>query len=149
MDSRVVVTVVIGLAAFIVLLAFFWCPARRKGVYSDPTICAEILACKGYGIAKSKNLHTPLESRAIPNERLVRAYGIDNSFTTTNKDYSNEFSKIAGSRLNLKEAEVGIPSRETFSRDCKNAMLMLRSCSGKRLQPLQRSSFARLFPHQI
>lgn len=68
MDSRVVVTVVMGIAASIVFLAFYWYPAHKEKKYSNPTICANILACKGYGIANPKNLHTPLESRAIPNE---------------------------------------------------------------------------------
>ena len=114
MDSRVVATVVMGIAASIVFLAFFWYPAHKEKKYSDRIICENILACKGYGIVNPKNLHTPLESRAIPNERLVRAYGIDNAFTTSDDTWHKEFSKEAGKRINMTEDEVGTVWREPF-----------------------------------
>ena len=64
-------------------------------LFSDHRICKRILACQGidengieYGIS-------PLESRAIPNQRLVQAFQIDNAFTTTSQMYLKEFKNSA------------------------------------------------------
>lgn len=38
---------------------------------------------------------TLLRSRAVPNERLIRAFGIDNAFTTTDEAYYKEFLREA------------------------------------------------------
>jgi len=38
---------------------------------------------------------TLLQSRAVPNERLIRAFGIDNAFTTTDEIYHKGFREAA------------------------------------------------------
>jgi len=45
---------------------------------------------------------TPLQSRAIPNERLIRAFGINNAFTTTDENYHKEFLQKARGLLQRK-----------------------------------------------
>src|SRR5438045_3371093 len=40
-----------------------------------------------------------LDERAAPNQRLVRVFGIDNAFTTTDKEYYKMF--VTGVRLKL------------------------------------------------
>lgn len=103
MDNRVLFTIIIG------LLAFLWYrvhgrsaePVTEPVTKSDPSDCKQILAN-----AESKNLHIPLEARAT-NERLVRAYDIDNAFTTSRDDWYQEFNKEAGKSINMTEDEVG------------------------------------------
>ena len=113
----------------IAFLAFVWYLARgmrqlqakpppQKGLqparYSDPGTCARILACKGYDSTGVKNLYNEVRSRAIPNQRLVHAYGIDNSFTTTEAKRRREFNEEAGKAIKMTEAKVGIPSETTL-----------------------------------
>ena len=151
MDNRVVFTIII------VLLASLWyrIRGRTKAVTkSDPSDCKQILACTGYSSTESKNLYTLLESRAIPNERLVRAYDIDNAFTTSEDERYKKFNKDAGKSIAMTENDVGALWRGTSSRFHKNTMLVLISCSGKTLRPTQKissqqSSIPRLFPHQM
>ncbi|KAM0805620.1 hypothetical protein BDR22DRAFT_884600 [Usnea florida] len=103
MDSRVVFTIII------VLLASLWYRTRggkaEPVTKSDPSDCKQILACTGYSSTESKNLNTLLESRAIPNERLVRAYSIDNSFTTNENKRYKDFNKDAGKSIAMTENE--------------------------------------------
>lgn len=74
-----------------------------QGRFQDPLACDQILKCKGYGTGDENELPA-VESRAIPNERLVRAFGIDNAFTTSNDQYRKQFSKEA-SRMIKKSDE--------------------------------------------
>ena len=48
---------------------------------------------------------TPLESRAIPNLRLVEVFGINNSFTTADQNFHKDFRKRVKSRLRLTEGQ--------------------------------------------
>ncbi|KAI5357499.1 Putative cytochrome P450 superfamily [Septoria linicola] len=62
---------------------------------SDPKACLDIMAAKsfytqGYSI---KNILTIFEARAVPNQRLVRAFGIHNSFVTSEREESAAFRK--------------------------------------------------------
>lgn len=47
------------------------------------------------------SLKAILESRAGPNGRLIRAFGIDNAFTTTDTEYRREFVRHAENCINL------------------------------------------------
>lgn len=62
-------------------------------LFSEPEVCLEII--RGATFSSDKTLREnqlPLiESRAIPNERLKRAFGIDNGFTTTDEKYRKTF----------------------------------------------------------
>jgi dihydroceramidase len=50
---------------------------------------------------KEQRLITILKMRAGPNDRLVRTFGIDNAFTTTDGEYHRDFVNCAGDRINL------------------------------------------------
>ncbi|KAI4249989.1 MAG: hypothetical protein LQ352_005448 [Teloschistes flavicans] len=69
--------------------------------FSDPETCLKIL--RGTTYSDNETLGTnelPLvRSRAIPNQRLVRAFGIDNGFTTFDDKSRAEFRKWAESQL--------------------------------------------------
>ena len=105
MDYRVVFTIIA------MLLAFLW--YRARGTSAEPVTksglseCKQILACTGYSDAKANNLNSPLQTRAIPNQRLVRAYDIDNAFTTTIDKRHKDFNKEAGKSISMTEDEVG------------------------------------------
>lgn len=60
---------------------------------SDPDICHKILIGKTYVLDGSlgDNKLSQEESRAIPNQRLTRAFEIDNGFTTTDRSYGRAF----------------------------------------------------------
>ena len=74
--------------------------------FSDPTTCAQILACKGYDNTGAKNLFPNVKSRAIPNRRLIQAFDIDNSFTTSEGERRREFNLEAGKAIKMTEAKV-------------------------------------------
>ncbi|KAI4243480.1 MAG: hypothetical protein L6R40_003482 [Gallowayella cf. fulva] len=66
---------------------------------TDPERCAEILACQGYG-SQTMSADDKQGSRAYPNQRLVRAFGIDNAFTTYRDDYRQEVKRKVAGMLN-------------------------------------------------
>lgn len=82
---------------------------------SDSAICAQILACEGYNSTGARNLYTDLKSRAIPNERLTSAFGIDNSFTTSEVERRKKFNAEAGKKIKMTDAKVGNPSERKLS----------------------------------
>ena len=51
----------------------------------------------------SNSVRKPLKSRATPNQRLVRAFGIDNAFTTTDGDYYRHFRRRVELLLKIDE----------------------------------------------
>lgn len=123
MDLRVLITGTIG------LLAFIWYLTRESRQlqadpspqlvlnqirFSDPTICRQILACKGYDNSGAMNRNSAVKSRAIPNERLVLAFGIDNAFTTSDKKRHKEFNVEAKNAIQMTEAQVGTPSERNL-----------------------------------
>ena len=72
---------------------------------SNPAACREILACNGYGCS-GKNTIPAVESRAGPNQRLVKAFNIHNAFTTTDDQYRKSFTSEAASKMSaLKEED--------------------------------------------
>ncbi|KAL9132168.1 MAG: hypothetical protein Q9217_000102 [Psora testacea] len=68
--------------------------------FNSPEACKKILACTGYGNSHGHNLLTAVQSRAFPNQRLVRAFGISNGFTTDNEENSKAFRKAAYEKIN-------------------------------------------------
>ena len=101
----------------ICLLVTIWCLARgikqlrarstpKSITYSDPAACAKILACTGYDNKETKNLYSNIKSRAIPNQRIVRAFEIDNSFTTSDVKRHREFKLEAGNAIKMTESKV-------------------------------------------
>ncbi|KAL8649525.1 MAG: hypothetical protein Q9210_004344 [Variospora velana] len=72
-------------------------PALHR--FSDPATCLKILKGETYDDSLGVNQLTPEESRAIPNQRLVRAFQIDNGFTTNDHDYGRLFRRTADKKL--------------------------------------------------
>ena len=57
--------------------------------------CKDLLSGGDLGDSDIGTVMTLLESRAGPNQRLVRVFGIDNAFTTTDKSYYRGFRRNA------------------------------------------------------
>ena len=111
MDVRVLVAVTAGLRIGIVVLALQNSQRRENPPplrSSDPDVCALILACKGYNDTGPRNLYTHVKSRAIPNKRLVRAFNIDNSFTTFDNQRRKDFNSEASNAIKMTEDKVSM-----------------------------------------
>lgn len=67
--------------------------------FSDPKVCRDILFCRMYDESLGPNSLSKVVSRAIPNQRLVRAFDIDNGFTTSDDNYRLDFLRDAKDRL--------------------------------------------------
>ncbi|KAL9010833.1 MAG: hypothetical protein Q9173_004268 [Seirophora scorigena] len=67
--------------------------------FSDPDTCIKIIKGEPFHDSLGINQLTLEESRATPNERLVRAFQIDNGFTTYDPAYGRQFKKIATEKL--------------------------------------------------
>ena len=67
--------------------------------FDEQTTCLNILACQHIDDLQSKNRIVPVESRAIPNKRLVDVFGIDNAFTTFDDKRRMEFRHAAAGKL--------------------------------------------------
>ena len=108
MDVWVLVTTA-GLLAGICFLVYIISQYRETPPpirSSDPAVCRQILACKGYNDTGPRNLYTDVKSRAIPNKRLVRAFNIDNSFTTFDKQRRKDFNSEAREAISMTEDKV-------------------------------------------
>ncbi|KAL9606968.1 MAG: hypothetical protein Q9167_008070 [Letrouitia subvulpina] len=68
---------------------------QNRDSYFDSPSCKSILACQGVGDRGLEPGNNPLESRALPNYRLVKAFGIDNAFTTMSESYLRQFKTLA------------------------------------------------------
>ena len=60
-----------------------------------------IIACIGYDCSGNRNVISKVQSRAYPNQRLVRTFGIDNAFTTINENYRKDFRNHAKGKITL------------------------------------------------
>ncbi|KAI5858433.1 cytochrome P450 [Tricharina praecox] len=56
-------------------------------------------------LANPSTAFTPLQSRALPNQRLVTAFGINNSFTTTSLQHHKSFLHTASHLLKLSPSQ--------------------------------------------
>lgn len=79
--------------------------SSRKTRFTDAAECTQILTINQIGGLEPENLLTPIESRAVPNQRLVRAFDIDNAFTTTDDTYRKEFRSSASGLLSKPKIE--------------------------------------------
>ena len=89
-------------------LSLFWwlsVPKEEKTLpqinFDDPAACAMIIACIGYDYSGDRNIVSKVESRAYPNQRLVRTFGIDNAFTTIDEKYRKDFRNHAKGKITL------------------------------------------------
>lgn len=70
--------------------------------FSTPKACREILACNRYASGE-RNTIPAVESRAGPNQRLVKAFNIDNAFTTKDDQYRKSFHREAKAKMSSLE----------------------------------------------
>lgn len=96
------------LCAAIPSLSLLWwlsVPKEEKALsqttYDDPAVCAMIIACTGYDCSSNRNTISKVQSRAGPNQRLVRTFGIDNAFTTIDENYRKDFRNHAKEKITL------------------------------------------------
>jgi hypothetical protein len=76
--------------------------AQKESVarlYHDPPTCLNIVACRGVNDVTNPDMLRAVEARALPNQRLALAFGIDNAFTTSDDGYSKEFRAVAARKL--------------------------------------------------
>ena len=76
-----------------------WFFLRRKIDTSDPEICKRILNGTVFDSLLCKNQLSLTEAKARPNQRLVRAFGIDNGFTTLDHRWASTFKRHASEKL--------------------------------------------------
>ncbi len=91
-----------------------WQSLQKEIRVSDPVTCRQVLACKGYNDTGAKNQYSDVRSRAIPNARLVPAFNIDNSFTTSEAERRKEFNLEARKAIKMTEIEVGTKAFLSF-----------------------------------
>lgn len=88
-------------AAAIKFVSYYLLKTKKPPtITNDPEICAMVLRAICYDGSGTTSLLSPAESRAIPNQRLVRAFGISNAFTTTNTAYVKLFRTRAENLMN-------------------------------------------------
>ncbi|KAI4101074.1 MAG: hypothetical protein LQ339_005197 [Xanthoria mediterranea] len=91
------------LAAFVIICVAAWLLQRRTNRakkpaphrFSDSATCLKILQNLPYDDCLGTNKLSHEVSRAIPNQRLVRAFQIDNGFTTSDAVYGRQFKRKA------------------------------------------------------
>jgi len=67
--------------------------------FNERSRCLDILACRSIDDQGPRNDFSREESRAIPNQRLIDAFGVDNAFTTTQGERRSEFVKFAKGKI--------------------------------------------------
>ncbi|KAF2808208.1 uncharacterized protein BDZ99DRAFT_390957 [Mytilinidion resinicola] len=103
-DSKtaiVAVTVVFLVATYLYIRSNNYersnCPSVSK-VFADEVNCLRILQAKASN-QDNHGLRNALQSRALPNQRLTVAFGVDNAFTTTSIENRNMFRNQSTSLL--------------------------------------------------
>ncbi|KAL8949580.1 MAG: hypothetical protein Q9183_007591, partial [Haloplaca sp. 2 TL-2023] len=70
--------------------------------FSNPAICRRILQSETHPLDDTlKNQLSFAVSRAVPNQRLVRAFGIQSGFTTYHEQERNDFRRKAEGMLKI------------------------------------------------
>ncbi len=72
---------------------------------SERSQCLDVLACRRLENLGPDNDFGSATSRAIPNQRLVDAFGIDNAFTTSDSKYRFKFRTLAAKKLETSDEE--------------------------------------------
>ena len=80
-------------------------PALVQSNVVDPETCAKIVACNYNDDSGNSNALTKVQSRAYPNRRLVRAFNIDNAFTTTDDTYRKSFRNLATDKIKVNDGK--------------------------------------------
>lgn len=69
--------------------------------FEDRARCESILRCRKSDGTRKLSIQDSVEARALPNQRLVRVFGIDNAFTTFDNTYRKQFREQAEGKLIL------------------------------------------------
>ena len=91
-------------------------PREEELKFKDPAVCRMILAGGRIGESGRQNKLTPVESRAIPNRRLVDVFGVDNAFTTSETNHRATFSASAREKLTAVKDENWVSVAEIASK---------------------------------
>lgn len=73
--------------------------SHRPQKFNKRSRCLDILACKPIDGQGPPNGFSREKSRAIPNRRLIDAFGVDNAFTTTTWKHRSDFVKFAEGKI--------------------------------------------------
>jgi dihydroceramidase len=72
----------------------------RKTNYDTAGDIRALIAARNI-VGRGTNGIEPLRARSLANEHLRRKFGIENAFTTADRDYANNFVKKAGNLINI------------------------------------------------
>lgn len=75
-------------------------------LFHDPDVCKRILACAGVEGLENPNQISAIKARALPNQRLVTVFHINNAFTTMNDDYHRYFRNLTNKKISGLSANV-------------------------------------------
>lgn len=77
------------------------------GNKSSPQTCSSSAHISVHELREAVSLlkSSKLEHRAFPNQRLVKAFGLENSFTTTGKEYHDVFVNLAKKKLRMLDSD--------------------------------------------
>ncbi len=78
-------------------------------------MCLQVMAGKGCNNTGAKNRYTDVHSRAVPNQRLIRAFVIDNSFTTSDDKRRKEFNAEAIKAMKMTDEKVSMSLQKEVS----------------------------------
>ena len=93
----------IELISPLVALRFKKEKALSQKTFDEPVICAMIIAYTGYDCSGGRNIINNVQSRADPNQRLVRTFNINNAFTTLDENYRKDFRSHAKEKITLND----------------------------------------------
>ncbi|KAL9100865.1 MAG: hypothetical protein Q9163_003809 [Psora crenata] len=100
MISLLALAIGLGLLSWLFILMRADNPSNKPArLFRSPEACKKILACTGYDNSPQRNRLTPVESRAAPNQRLVRAFDISNGFTTSEEETRKVFRTDAYDKI--------------------------------------------------
>ncbi|KAI6082821.1 cytochrome P450 [Hypoxylon rubiginosum] len=92
---------VFHLTLFIVTIVILFIYLATRSRHTDSlTFVQEQQAIANFGVLGKPNLQSRLRARAIPNQRLIKAFGIVSSFTTEDPRIHNEFLRRASVDIN-------------------------------------------------
>ncbi|KAI1772095.1 hypothetical protein F4818DRAFT_187897 [Hypoxylon cercidicola] len=93
------------ISVFVVLCAYLASRFKRRHTADGIGYIQEHRAIANFGILGRSNVRGRLRARAIPNERLIIAFGIDSSFTTEDPTVHYEFLRRANINISKMEPE--------------------------------------------
>ncbi|MCJ1266893.1 hypothetical protein MMC22_006778 [Lobaria immixta] len=93
-----------GLTLLVLFLSVWyyliWSTSKQTR-FKDRTRCESILRCRKSDATRNLSIQDSVEARALPNQRLIQVFGIDNAFTTFDNTYRKQFREQAEGKLIL------------------------------------------------